>query len=271
MTNTVVSWVITPNYCQYDYSAYTARYGCGWTSVANLVRIVTGRAFSPDTVHGKVKKWEETDPSSPGWSIPDMVLATARLKTSVTLVNRTGASWSKLVQLHDAGYVLLVQGDSDQFSNGTCSGAFDGPHVITVHAEEDDRGWWLVYDPICQAYRFENPAVIARYAQKWATTLGVRGLLFASSLIKARRRSVADKVGYASVKPGTYTTYKTVNGQAVKVGHMKTAGLTNIRATAFRVIQSDGSGKATLVKLLVGAHAGDTLHRFAKGVTYVER
>jgi hypothetical protein len=155
-----------PHQSQYQpgASAFTRVNGCTWTTGANGARATTSIRPTPDYVHSQVKRTEEENPNSAGWTIGDLDLAMQRL--GVPFADRRRDGWAVVVNLHDAGYYLALQGDSDQFGPRTCSGDFNGDHCIGVHPEEDERGWWWIDDPICKTGRYESPVVLRHYAEK---------------------------------------------------------------------------------------------------------
>ena len=150
-------------------SPMTRRSGCTWTSGATGADAASGghKDRTPDYVHGLVKLSEETNPGTPGWSLPDLALAMKRL--GVPFEVRSGRGWAKVVEAHNAGLYIVLQGDSDQFGNHTCSGAFNGDHAIGIRPGTYS-GRWAIDDPICPDMRTETPAVLERYAEKlWST------------------------------------------------------------------------------------------------------
>lgn len=157
---------------QYEAGAslVTRHSGCTWTSVATGIGTVTGgdREPSPDTIHQLVPRDQEVNPTTPGWAIPDAVKAAARY--GMTLQDMTGDGWSGLGAATDAGRYCIVQGDSDQFGDSTCSGKFDGDHCIGIHpnAKSDEQGRLLrwINDPICPDGRWERDDILRRYAEK---------------------------------------------------------------------------------------------------------
>lgn len=170
---------VQPHQSQYGVGAstITRRAGCTWASLSNGIGAVSGGRYqpSPDAIHALVPNAEETSPSTPGWSIPDAVLAAARF--GVTLEDRSGAGWNGALGVLAAlgtGHYIVLQGDSDQFGDGSCSGAFDGDHAIGVHPKtKTDPGgrWWWVNDPICTTGRWELESVLQRYAVKFAASI----------------------------------------------------------------------------------------------------
>lgn len=153
---------------QGDYSFITRVYGCTWTSLANGIRATTGgfREPSPDYLHSLVPRSAETDPNTPGWSLPDARLAAS--KYGMALQDRSGQGISALWAALNEHHYCLVQGDSDQFGNDTCSGAFDGDHCIGVHPNRMVSGgvaYRWINDPICPKGRWARESTIRAYAQ----------------------------------------------------------------------------------------------------------
>lgn len=158
--------------CQYDYSSFTAVNGCTWTSGATGADASTGGRVnvSPDQVKAKVKRTEETNPLSAGWSMGDLDLAMSRL--GVPFANRTGGQWGDVLTALDDGLYVVLQGDSDQFGNATCSGSFDGDHAVGLHPKRDSLGRQGMNDPICRSMRYETRATLREYAEKLARRIG---------------------------------------------------------------------------------------------------
>lgn len=170
---------------QLAYSAPTRRSGCTWTAGTNGARAATGGKFAltPDQVHALVDRTEETNPETPGWSIPDLDRAMARAK--VPFENRTGQGRDGLRAAWNASLVTVIQGDSDQFSNATCSGVFDGDHAITAgpatRLVAGQRQRWI-HDSICPTGRWEYESIIFRYAEK--LNAGIRFGVFTTPVPK---------------------------------------------------------------------------------------
>lgn len=206
---------------QYDEDcSYTTRvYGCTWTSAANGADATSGGRYrpSPDHVHAQVRSYEETDPSSRGWSIPDVALAMSRL--GYAFVNRTNSDWEAFRDSGRDGHYRILQGDSDAFSNGTCSGAFDDAHAIGVHPDhtrnDDGELIWRIDDPICKEARWETDGTLYRYASRlgnprWGQFNGIvpavaftpaPGDSMASAIRSESRRIASDSV--VRVKAGS--------------------------------------------------------------------
>ena len=175
----------------YQFAAYesarTHTSGCTWMSGAMAANNI-GHGFTGDTVMAKVLRREETTPASPGWSLADLDLAMGRLRVPFAI--GTGG-WSGLRAARAKGYGIVLQGDSDQFSNATCSGKFDGDHAIYVHPANAGTAWWID-DPICPAGRWEEEAVLHRYAADLAP-----GIRFGVVTVPVRHVEAAYRVHIA--------------------------------------------------------------------------
>lgn len=153
-----------------DCSTTTRVYGCVWTSVANGCDATSGGRYkpSPDHVHAQVRSYEEQDQSNRGWSIGDAQLAASRL--GFGFANRTDDDWAEFKQSGKDGHYRLLQGDSDAFSNATCSGAFNDAHCVGVHPDhgvnDDGELIWRIDDPICDEARWETDGTLYRYASR---------------------------------------------------------------------------------------------------------
>jgi hypothetical protein len=157
------------HHCQYDGSGLTPCCGCTWTSGASGADASTGgeRQPLPDHIHAQVARNEENNPSTPGWHLDDLALALRRL--GIGFDNHTGEGWGEVVAQLESDHYVVLQGDSDQFANSTCSGEFDGTHAVGVHPRKKWEGgerWRWIDDPICKTPRWERESVLKRYAQK---------------------------------------------------------------------------------------------------------
>ncbi|MEW5991204.1 MAG: hypothetical protein AB1736_07635 [Chloroflexota bacterium] len=151
---------------QLDGSALASE-NCTPTSGANGARASTGGRVdkSGGEIRALLAKQEETDPDTPGWSLGDLRRAKQRL--GVPYRNRTGR-WADVEAALRSGLFVVLQGDSDQFPDATCSGAFDGDHAVGLHPGDGADGTWLLADPLCTARRRERGAVLRAYAEKLA-------------------------------------------------------------------------------------------------------
>jgi hypothetical protein len=151
-------------------SARTRKEGCVWITGAAAVDAQSGgkRKPSPDDVLAKVKRSEETNPVTDGWSLQDLGLAMVRL--DVPFVIRSGQGWAAVRATRRAGLYIALQGDSDRFPDG-CSGAFDGDHCIGVHPDTDAQGRWRIDDPICRTATYQPESVLRAYAAKFEPSI----------------------------------------------------------------------------------------------------
>lgn len=152
-------------------SAVTRSSGCTWTSGRNGADASSGGTYSrtPDQIHALVKPSEETSPGTPGWSIDDLDLAMSR--AGVLFSKMSGTGWANVVNAHNAGQYIVLQGLSAEFGNGTCSGAFNGTHAIGIHPDTDATGRWRIDDPICPTSRYESVAILRRYAERFSRSV----------------------------------------------------------------------------------------------------
>lgn len=169
--------VPSPHRSQYDSSSSSAtrREGCGPATLANGANAVSSGRVSrtAQQVHDLIPRSQETDPSTLGWSLQDLDRAAAKLGVGFEV--RSGQGWAAVVSALGQNLTVALQGDSDQFGNGTCSGAYDGPHVILVspafRVVNGIRQRWID-DPICPGGRWEDEYILHRYASKFASEIG---------------------------------------------------------------------------------------------------
>lgn len=164
-----------PHKSQFDGSYYQGS-NCTPTSAANGINAASGGKYQPTgaKIRSLVARREEVQPSTPGWAIQDVDLAMTRHFPSFRFDVRSGRGWDDVVRDHKSGLYLIAQGDSDRFSNSTCSGKFDGNHCIGVSPITKQQGgdeWWWIDDPICPIGRWERRKVIFEYMSKLASTM----------------------------------------------------------------------------------------------------
>lgn len=159
---------------QYDGSAL-AKQNCTPTSGANGARCATGGKIdlSGAQVRARVRIDEETSPSTKGWSLQDLDLAMTRVGVPFSI---GAGGWLGVREARAQRKMIVLQGDSEEFPNGTCSGAFDGDHAVTVHPEtirDHELGveLWLLGDPICRAWRWESEQTLRRYATNFRQSI----------------------------------------------------------------------------------------------------
>jgi hypothetical protein len=187
----VADYYTGPHQSQYadDASAITRAAGCTWTSGANGIDDTSGgkRKPKPDAIKARLPKGAETNPGTPGWSLPDLEKATYSYAKAVgmpdlTCVNRTtigflkAYGWQGIKKAWAYGRYVVIQGDSDRFGNNSCSGKFDGDHAIGVSPKTrvaaDGRRQHWINDGICKEGRWEYDAIIYSYAKKLADRSG---------------------------------------------------------------------------------------------------
>lgn len=162
-----------PHVTQFD-GAPLAGEACVPASAANGIDASTGGKvhMTSGEVHLLVPKAAETDPHTPGWSLTDLDRAMTR--AGIPFDNRTGQGWAAVVAAWDAGLYVVLQGDSDQFGDATCSGAYDGDHCVGCHCAtrlvDGLRQRWI-NDPICPSGRWEFEYVLHRYAAKFSESI----------------------------------------------------------------------------------------------------
>lgn len=165
---TLGGYYLNPHKTQFDGSRYASQ-NCTPTSGANGANASTGGRInkSGGQIRALIPRSAETDPRTPGWSLVDLDRAMAKI--GVPFDNRTGKGWSAILAALKNGNYVALQGDSDRFSNSTCSGAFNGNHCIGIHPATRvvnlRRQHWID-DPICKTGRWEYDSVIKSYGAK---------------------------------------------------------------------------------------------------------
>jgi hypothetical protein len=182
---TLGGYYLNPHRTQFDGSPLE-RENCTPDAAANGANAATGGRVNKTggQVRALIPRSQETDPSTPGWSIPDVDHAMAKL--GVGFENRTGKGWAGLISALDTGHYAILQGDSDQFSNATCSGVFNGNHCIGIHPARrvvngSTQHW--INDGICKTGRWEYDYILRRYASKLAAN--IRFGVFTTAVPKA--------------------------------------------------------------------------------------
>jgi hypothetical protein len=157
---------------QFDGSTLAGE-NCTPTSGANGVRASSGGRIdkSGGEIRELVKKSEEQDSDTAGWSLNDLALAMKRLEVPFAIRKD---KWSGVEAALRAGEFVVLQGDSDRFGAGTCSGKFNGDHCVGLHPGDGADGTWLLADPICPSRRRETAATLQAYAEKFANGTKIR-------------------------------------------------------------------------------------------------
>lgn len=233
----------------------TRKAGCTWTSLANGIAATTGGTHhpTPDEVHDLVARSEEQAPTTPGWSLPDAVLAASRY--GIGFQDHTGEGWTAVVEAHGNRHYVLLQGDSDQFGAATCSGTYDGDHCIGIHPQSKTEGghlYWWIDDPICPTGRWERPAVLLAYAAKlWRN---IRFGLFTQPV---------PRPGWeVDIAPDTTFATFDVAGELITGVHFPTTpGGVHAPCSAPKVYHYQSGVKRSLVRITSGPRAGDYVNR----------
>lgn len=163
-----MGWYLNPHRTQFDGSPLENE-NCGPTSAANGANAATAGAYNHTGGYLRhlLPRSQETNPGTPGWSLEDLDHVMFRLGIGFEV--RSGQGWGMLLTLLNQGHYVALQGDSDQFTNLTCSGAFNGDHCIGIHPAtrvvDGLRQHWID-DPICKTGRWEFDYIIRRYATK---------------------------------------------------------------------------------------------------------
>ena len=247
-------------------SAITRSSGCTWTTLAVGADAATGGRTdrTPDEVHALVLHDEESDPSTPGWSLIDASRAMFRLNVPFQNLSRSG--WAAVQNAHAKGQYVVLQGDSDQFTSG-CSGAFDGNHCIGIRPESNGTKW-LIDDPICPAPRWEEETTLRRYAQKLSQTVlfGVftDPVPVTQYTLTIRPLAVVRQYELKPVRDGNAC----INGWHDE-RWTRLSSSAPCEAPARRVT-CDGKSEATTVRVLAGRYAGKHV-RVGHGTSVVER
>lgn len=79
------------------------------------------------------------------------------------LTIRSGAGWAALVDAHEAGRAIVVQG-SGQVPG---SGDYTGGHACAIGPETHSDGRWLFGDPLCSDWQWISPSAIRSWAEAW--------------------------------------------------------------------------------------------------------
>lgn len=84
------------------------------------------------------------------------------------LVIRSGAGWAALVDAHEAGKAIVIQGEGDCPGSGT----FTGGHACAIGTEtRSSDGAWLWGDPVVSGWQWAMPGPIKAWAERWQTSI----------------------------------------------------------------------------------------------------
>lgn len=225
---------------QFDGSP-KANENCTPTSGANGIRASTGGRLdkSGAQVRTYVRQDEETSPGTPGWSLTDLKLACSRIGAPFTIGHE---GWAGVLRALGNRQFVVLQGDSEEFPNGTCSGVFDGDHAVGIHPDlVPDNANLLLADPICRQRRWESATTLRRYAANFRDSISYGYFLSPVPII---RSPVAVTNGWVRVN-GAWWMYD-VNGNPA-TGYdstTRTAKVTKgFSASIGRIIEETADGK----------------------------
>lgn len=106
------------------------------------------------------------DPGSPGLNIGQVCDVAQAM--GVDLVAEHSATFAKPLARLAENRGIVLAGDYDQMGQFSCQANFLKLHAIFVNNLNTPKTSLLVYDPLCQKYRYLPIAVIEAYAEKYA-------------------------------------------------------------------------------------------------------
>lgn len=243
---------------QFDGSTYASS-NCTPTSGADGLAAATGGRInlSGGTLRSYLPRSMETNPKTPGWSLQDLQKAVARLPATwkaPAFIPKTG-NWTALARDLDLGYFVVLQGDSDQFGNGTCSGVFNGDHAVGLHPLNAAKPDVQLGDPICTAWREERATVLTNYAAKLSgSTARLRYGIFATAVPKAEPASYTLHIGTGTKEIWAANFSGTCIASWTKFPWSGKASTAPCKEPVYR--KGCSSGGATVALVTAGAFAG---------------
>ncbi len=256
--------------------------GCTPTSGTNGANTVTGRRMDADFVLSQIRPWQETDPSTPGWSLSDLDHAMAKLGIGFEI--RSGRGRNGVRDAWNHNLAVVMQGDSEEFNNETCSGKFNGDHCIVVYpCRKLIYGIWhrWIADPICATGRWERETEIWAYAENLNS--GIRYGVFTKAVAKVPPlpppdTSTANHRAYfehgAQVKVYSISTKGTIlkqpNGMYYRIKPWNNADSSAPCTDPIHRKTADGQSGATTVTVLKGYYVRDVIAVYSDGVTVKE-
>ena len=170
-------------YGKYNCTAYAAAVAVDRHTVGGI--IVTGEA-----IRGASSE-PLPQPRSPGLNLAQATSAAFRLTRAVLTVRRTSFD-TMTVYLKNRGVIL--QGDYDQMAQWSCQTSFTGNHAVYLNnlntgdvvigdVTYGPGKCALTYDPLCASYKWEPLTVLRKYAEKFAASIGGKGVLCATTRI----------------------------------------------------------------------------------------
>lgn len=110
------------------------------------------------------------DPGSPGLNIGQVCDVAQDM--GVRIIAEHSTTFAKPLARLAENRGIVLAGDYDQMGAFSCQANFLKLHAIYVNNLNTPKTSLLVYDPLCQKYRYIPIDVIERYAEKYATQAG---------------------------------------------------------------------------------------------------
>jgi hypothetical protein len=100
-----------------------------------------------------------------GTDLYDLRAAFAALGEELTI--RSGAGWGAVVDAHEAGRAIVIQGEGDTPG----AGDFTGGHACAIGIETASDGRWLFGDPVVSDWQWIQPSAIRTWAERWQSSI----------------------------------------------------------------------------------------------------
>jgi len=84
-----------------------------------------------------------------------------------TLTIKSGAGWSAVVDAHEDGRAIVIQGTGNVPGVET----FDGGHACCIGPETQSDGDWLWGDPLATGWQWVTPGSIRSWAERWQSSI----------------------------------------------------------------------------------------------------
>lgn len=152
---------------QFEPRTYTSRWDCTPASAAIAADRATlgGVLVTHATVRAASNEPNpRPDAPSPGLNLPQVIDVLA--EWHIPLIDRTGRGWYAVLTALREGRGAIVQGDYDQLGIYKCDPDFDDPHAMFFNNLDTPGNRILVYDPICEKYRYVPVETCRKYAEK---------------------------------------------------------------------------------------------------------
>lgn len=282
MGNFIEGWYVNRHATQFDPNDPLKSEACVPAAVRNGVDAATaGRIDKTEAyIHRLIPKSQEQFPG-PGWSLEDADRACDKLGVPFTV--KSGQGVVALRKAWDLGQYTIIQGDSDRFSDTTCSGAFNGQHAIGCHPYRhviSRVAYRWINDGICNTGRWEKEATIISYAQKLNS--GIRFGVFTTPVLflpdtatESYRIVFAPKAAIRSYTTGSKRLPPPDGPHCIEKPWVDTVwGHSASSAPCGAPVHRetcDGKSSATTALVMAGAYAGQHIRVGAEfGVTVVK-